>query len=309
MNINTKKLLITGASGRIGEKLVSWLENNTDYELILTSRNKPKYNTTRAEWIQADLNNIADLDRIFDTKPDTVIHLAAAVGIKNSISIIEHENIELNPSINLIQYLVKRQVYVKFIFASSGGTLYRDGTFAHKENENVHCSSLYSCNKIYIEQLLWLYKDLLYPIILRISNPFGMRVNPKIKQGIIDIGLSCALQNNILNIWDDPTNVRDYIYIEDLCLAFYKCLLYSPNKYEIFNIGSGIGLSILEIITMIKKYFPNFNYNINKKNINTIKCNILDISKAKTFLNWAPKIGVEEYIHYTYLSRIIKSNN
>lgn len=293
---NYKKILITGASGRIGQKLLLWLEKNTKYELILTSRRKPKYNENRSIWIKADLNKTEDLEKLFNKCPDLIIHLAATVGYKDSPSIMEHKEVELNPSLNLIDYLIKLNRKIKFIFASSGGTVYKNSNLPHDENEVLQCSSIYSCNKIYIEQILWLYKELLNPVILRISNPYGMCINPNVKQGIIDIALDCAKNNKIFTIWDSPNNVRDFIYIDDVCEAFYKSILYNQNKYAIFNIGSGCGLSVIDIMNLIKLKFIKFNYTIINLKKSNISCNLLNISKARKDLNWNPRTSVAKYI-------------
>lgn len=291
------KILVTGASGRIGERLVHWLETKTSYDLILTSRRQPKFDCQRSVWIQGDLRNIEDLNRIFSYEPDVVIHLAAAVGAKNSASIESYEAIELMPTIRLLDYILNKQLAVKFIFASSGGTVYQDGKAEHIETERIECSSLYSCNKIYVENLLWLYKKSLHPIILRISNPFGMTINPNINQGIIDIAVNCAKTNQIFSVWGNVSNIRDFIHIDDLCAAFMKVINFSSSEFEIFNIGSGIGVSISEIIACIKRYSPGFKYEIiRNEHCGDISSNILNISKARSLLNWQPTIPVETYL-------------
>lgn len=291
------KILVTGASGRIGERLVDWLETNTQDDLILTSRRKPNFDGRRSIWVGGDLRNQDTLHKIFSYHPDIIIHLAAAVGQKNSSSIINYEDIELMPTLSLIDYILSNQYSVKFIFASSGGTVYKDSLNPHFETDQVQCSSLYSCNKIYIEHLLWLYREALHPVILRISNPYGMKINPDINQGIVDIAVNCAKLNKLFNVWGDINNIRDFIYIDDVCSAFTRSIQYSGSMYEIFNIGSGVGISILKIMDLISDYCPKFKYDVNsKKHINDIACNVLNISKAQKMLQWRPTVSVENYL-------------
>jgi UDP-glucose 4-epimerase len=290
------KVMITGASGRIGERLVYWLEKYTDFALILTSRRKPVFNSQRSVWVQGDIRSTTDLNKIFMDQPDIIVHLASTVGDKNSPSIASYENQELVPTLSLLDFLLSKKMEVKFIFASSGGTVYQDSKMPHFETDLVQCSSLYSCNKVFVENLLWLYRETLHPMILRISNPYGMKIDPNIKQGVIDIALNCALNDKSFNVYGDVNNVRDFIHIDDLCKAFIKSICFDGSEYEVFNIGSGVGISISEIIKYIKKLFPKFRYNVASNVDGYISCNILDISKARQLLDWQPSISVEAYL-------------
>lgn len=210
------RVLITGASGRIGQSLVRWLEQNTGWKLVLTSRRRPEFDSDRSVWIQGDLRNAEDLDRIFSYQPGVIVHLASSVGNKNPVSLMDFENTELAPTLSMLGYILSKKLNVRFVFASSGGTVYKDSSEPHAETDQVQGSSFYSCNKIYVESLLWLYREILHPVILRISNPFGMKVDPHINQGIIDIAVSCALSNKTFSVFGALNNVRDFVHIDDL---------------------------------------------------------------------------------------------
>ena len=291
------RVLITGASGRIGQSLVSWLEQNTHFELILTSRRKPEFDSVRSVWIQGDLRNAGDLEKIFSYHPDVIVHLASSVGSKNPVSLMDFENTELAPTLSMLGYILSKKLNVRLVFASSGGTVYKDSSEPHSETDQVQGSSFYSCNKIYVENLLWLYRDVLHPVVLRISNPFGMKVDPHINQGIIDIAVSCALNNKTFSVFGALNNVRDFIHIDDLCRAFSQAVRFQGSgSYEVFNIGSGSGLSILQIMEFVKKYFPEFKYSIDAKTCGDISCSVLDVSKAAELLGWRPTVSVEEYL-------------
>lgn len=291
------RVLITGASGRIGQSLVRWLEQNTGWKLVLTSRRRPEFDSDRSVWIQGDLRNAEDLDRIFSYRPGVIVHLASSVGNKNPVSLMDFENTELAPTLSMLGYILSKKLNVRFIFASSGGTVYKDSSEPHTETDQLQGSSFYSCNKIYVENLLWLYREVLHPVILRISNPFGMKVDPHIKQGIIDIAINCAVNNKIFSVYGDLNNVRDFIYIDDLCSAFVKTIsLPASAVYEVFNIGSGVGLSLLQILEYVKKYFPGFQYRVDSKTSGDISCNVLNVSKAAEVLGWHPSLTVEAYL-------------
>ena len=95
-----------------------------------------------------------------------------------------------------------------------------------------------------------------------------------------------------IEIWGDGSNVRDYIYIEDVADAIILSQNI-PTKNNIYNIGSGKGTSLNEILKIISsivkdkysiKYLPNRSFDI--------KNNYLNIERAIKDLNWEPKIDM-----------------
>ncbi len=140
---------------------------------------------------------------------------------------------------------------------------------------------------------------------MRISNPYGVLLPSERKQGLIGVALNTLFKGETLKVYGNPENIRDYIHLEDMC----KAVEYSfagKNNFDIFNIGSGKGLSVNNVLNYMEKYT---NLNFKKEYINNeiagslIDWNILDVSKAKNELNWIPKIdfnnGLEELCRET----------
>lgn len=188
----------------------------------------------------------------------------------------------------------------KYIFLSSGGTIYGDSLKRHKENEKSNPLNVYALEKTILEQFLNINyienHDFNY-LILRISNPYGGIVSPHKKQGIIDVTIQKAIRGEVIDFYGDMDNVRDYIYIDDLSEAIYQ-LIVSNRVNEIYNIGTGIGYSIKEVFKQIEKTY-NIKIKIRKcdaiKAIN-IRTNILNIHKLKRDINFSPSITLKEGI-------------
>ncbi len=188
----------------------------------------------------------------------------------------------------------------KYIFLSSGGTIYGDSLKRHKENEKSNPLNVYALEKTILEQFLNINyienHDFNY-LILRISNPYGGIVSPHKKQGIIDVTIQKAINGEVIDFYGDMDNVRDYIYIDDLSEAIYQ-LIVSNKVNEIYNIGTGVGYSIREVFKQIEKTYQT-KIKIKKcdavKAIN-IRTNVLNIHKLKRDINFSPSITLKEGI-------------
>jgi len=142
-----------------------------------------------------------------------------------------------------------------------------------------------------IEKYLYLY-NYLYNLdynIVRLSNPYGTAQIADRPQGVIGNFLFHVLNNMPIEILGDGKVVRDYIYIEDAIEALISVVLYSGNE-KIFNIGSGEGHSLLDIVQTIEQISGSPVDKVFKPGRKEdLAINILDIKKAKSELNWSPR--------------------
>ena len=113
-------------------------------------------------------------------------------------------------------------------------------------------------------------------------------------QGAVGVFLSKAIQNQPLEIWGDGSVTRDYIYVSDVADAFARAIEYDGAK-SVFNISSGIGTSLNELIMMIEHvlgrdvarlYLPGRPFDV--------PANVLENSLARQELGWEPCVGLEE---------------
>lgn len=140
------------------------------------------------------------------------------------------------------------------MFLSSGGTVY--GIPKYLPIDELHptdplCS--YGISKLTIEKYLDLYR-LLYGIdyvVLRISNLYGERQRLIAAQGAAAVFLGKALKGEKVTIWGDGSVARDYIYIADVIDSLIAVMNYF-GKERIFNVGSGVARTLLELIEVIE---------------------------------------------------------
>jgi UDP-glucose 4-epimerase len=184
----------------------------------------------------------------------------------------------------------------KVIFISSGGTVYgRPSTLPIAENSATNPECSYGITKLTIEKYFALYKQLygLDYCIVRPSNPYGSRQNPDGIQGAIAVFLRKVSKNEPIEIWGDGQVIRDYIYIDDLIDGIYRTAVMNTFS-KIFNIGTGIGYSLNDVIKYIRTVCGrSVNVVYKTKRLFDIHEIYLDISRAQKELEWKPATSFE----------------
>lgn len=205
-------------------------------------------------------------------------------------------------TLHLLEQCVLRNIK-KIVFISSGGTVYgKPESLPIKEDYPTNPECSYGISKLTIEKYLSLYNRLhgLNYTIIRPSNPFGPRQNPYGIQGAIPVFLGKMAKGEKIEIWGDGEIIRDYIYIDDLVDGIYR-IATTHTRSRIFNLGSGIGRSlnqILQAIRQVTEITPSVNYT--SKRSFDVPAIYLDISRAKDEIGWVPSTEFEVGIERTW---------
>jgi UDP-glucose 4-epimerase len=252
--------------------------------------------------ITGDFNNerlvadaLSDADYVFHYISSTT----PATAINNPVYDIESNVI---PTVKLLQSAVKYEVK-KIIFASSGGTVYGDPKrIPVTESFPLNPQTPYAISKVAIERYLnYFYRVYgLDYLTIRYSNPYGERQNPYGTQGVIPIFLNIIKKGEGPVIYGDGNSVRDYIYINDAIDATLL-LLKKDNPDKIFNVGSGNGTSLNELITIMSTITgQSISPNYVPDNRGGLQKIVLDVSKIKQSVGWTPKVSSHEGIRRTW---------
>ena len=185
---------------------------------------------------------------------DTIVHLVATIIPGSTFEDYKREYQQvIFPTIELMQYCAQKDI--KFVYFSSGGTVYGNRTdmTPFKETDPMAPISYYGWSKQMMENsILYVHRTAgLRYLIVRPSNPYGHGQNVHAKQGLIAVALGKILAGEPITIWGDGSNVRDYIYIDDLSGIICQ-LLEKDVCNTTLNIGSGVGESINDIIDVLK---------------------------------------------------------
>ena len=217
---------------------------------------------------------------------DIIFHLASStVPSTSNLDPLLDVNANLVASLNILNMAVKAKIK-KIIYFSSGGAVYGSQNGLINENHDLKPISSYGIIKSTIEKYFTLYSELydINTIILRPSNPYGPRQGNFNTQGVISTFLKNIFNKENLTVFGNGEALKDYIYIDDLAFLSYEVAI--KEKSGIFNIGTGVGTSVNELIIIISEttnVSPNVNY-IESKNYDVPNF-ILDINKVKNIIN------------------------
>ena len=302
------RCLVVGGNGFIGSHLSERLLRE-GYEVAVLDRFKSGVNNLKEISGQIEIFRGSYLDqellRTAMEGMDYVFHYASSTTPATSIADPVYE-IESNllGSVRLLQ-IARDEGVKKVIFPSSGGTIYGEPkSLPVREEDCALPSNPYAISKWAVERYLHHFHELygLDYLILRYSNPYGERQSPYGKQGVIPIFLNRIKHNQRPVIYGDGSMVRDYIYINDIIDAT-SILFESVIKDKVFNVGSGIGVSLNEIIKTMysilgEEIRPIYEINSSRTYVTGI---VLDIAKIETKTGWKPSTSIEEGIRKTWI--------
>lgn len=286
-----EKNLVVGGSGFLGLNWLAYLQQHgNDSEVVVFAHEKPAgvEFPSFVRFVEGDYADAVALDDLFSTYQfDRVFHFASSI-----IPAISSENIRqdiesnLLPTIGLMEMMKKHQVS-KLLYLSTGGAVYGNVN-QEKVPEEYPCKpiSSYGIIKLAVEHYIELYAKL-YQIdylILRLSNPFG-EFHRSPKQGVINIAVRRALRGEVMTVWGDGSQAKDYIYAADIGKAI-DGLIKAGVKNETINVGSGESLSLNEIIKRIQTKLPAFQVEYKEAKLTDVQQICLDTAKLASKINW-----------------------
>ena len=237
-----KKVVIIGGTGFIGSNLTAKLKEKDNFSLsVIYKKNPPQSKITNVKYY--------DVDQLIDNE-----QLNKVVNNTDCL-ILLHQ-----PDISLLQQLIITQKGIKKIIYASTLLLYKQVCCLHNkdsnqkqdENSSIYPLSDYEIKKAEEEKLLSDYaqKNGIDLYITRLANVYGDIKN----RGIIQILLNAISKGEKITINGDGTQIRDYIFIEDVVAVLEFLTFAKPKKIiNIFNICSGEGHDINEIISTLEK--------------------------------------------------------
>ncbi len=298
-----EKVLVTGGAGFIGSHIVDLLVEK-GYPVVVVdnlSRGSKRNVNRKAKFYQVDILS-PRLKRIFaQEKPEIVIHEAAQINVRESLKDPKKDaRINIYGSINLFQVAAKAGVR-KIVYASSGGAVYGEPkSLPVTEDHPIEPLSPYGVSK-YTAELYLKYFACSFGfdyVILRYSNVYGPRQDPKGEAGVISIFTDRMLKGKTPVIFGDGRQTRDFVFVKDVALANYLALKY--DKSGVFNIGSGEEISVLKIYETLKKILRS---EVQAEFAPAVKGEVrriyLDISLAREVLGFSPQVDFEEGLRQT----------
>jgi len=303
-----KKVLVSGATGFIGSH-ISKLLLDQGYSVVGIGRlnnvsSVDEFKSHRNfELIKCDIRNYNEVLCVIETlNPDIIIHTAAVLPNSNNLEPIQYCETNVCGTYNLLRSAYKCNV--KNIIYTSTMNVYGKPTYLPvDEFHSAEPINEYGVTKLMGEIFCRLYSEQygINVIILRYSGVFG----PMREDGVIYNFIESALANKPLVIFSDGSDVWDTIHVDDATKAIMLAIEnISRFNFEIFNIGNGKGVNLLEMANKIVELTnSNSKIVIEDKN-NSIKF-YYDISKVQKLLKFTPSLmeeSLNKFVQYIKLA-------
>jgi UDP-glucose 4-epimerase len=197
----------------------------------------------------------------------------------------------------------RREKIERIVFVSSGGTVYgRPVRIPIAEDHPTEPLVSYGVVKLAVEKYLGLYHHLygLSYRVVRLSNPYGPRQRAGGAQGAATVFLTRVHEGKPIEIWGDGGVIRDYVFVNDAVEGILAAHEHAGTAGT-YNIGSGAGTSLNDLVTAIKKvtgreidvrYTPGRAFDV--------PANVLDITRAGKELGWTPRTSLPDGLQRTW---------
>ncbi len=307
-------IVVTGGAGFVGSNFISYmLDKHPHYKIVCVDCLTHSSNISNLDivmdrstfkFVKANITDRGTIYQIFeDEKPDMVVNFAAENHVDRSI-----ENPEVFLDTNIIgtsvlmdaccKYGVKRFHQVSTDEVYGDLPLERTDLF-FKENSPIQTSSPYSASKAAADLLVMAYhRTYGLPVtISRCSNNYGPH---QFVESLIPRMITLTLRDEVLPVYGQGLNVRDWIYVTDHCRAI-DLILHRGRVGQIYNVGANQEMRNIDVVKMICKELGK-----SESLISFVKDRkghdlryAVDATKIQQELGWTATVGFEEGLRQT----------
>lgn len=297
------QILITGAGGFIGRKLIQTLQKNPEFNIFALSIENVEI--PGVTYYQCDILDAEAVEKVFsENRFDCVIHLAAITAhseiVDNRMKTFE---INIRGTINLLNSFNKYCQGAQFIYSSTGKVYGKTNEMPISEKALVNPTNILGRTKRITEEVIEFYAqpDNKY-LIFRIFNIYGEGQ----RSNFVVPTILAQLNKEEIEL-GSLKDLRDYLYVGDLMDAFLACIT-SPDKFENVdhvNIGSGEPACVADILREIEKLTGRkLNVKVNQEKLRRDETPVefCDHGKITSLTGWTPKHSLAEGIECTLRS-------
>ena len=284
------KVLILGSEGFVGNNLVDSLNSQE----ILTA--DLLENSNHKNYTQFDITVFDDVQKTVKDV-DVVIDLAAHTLLSSLDGTIKNAQVNIMGLLNVLEACRKNDIK-KIIFTSASSLIGIPKSAKVDENHPASPKTAYGLTKLTSEHYLRLYNELygLNYVIFRFFNIYG----PFQRNGLIPTLYNKIINGESLTIFGQGDQIRDYVFIKDVIPFFEKAVSSNIGDNSIFNMGTGVGTSIKDVMVLIAKILdikPKIDYKPERQG--EIGNFVADTTLLKSIFGAIPTTSINEGLKNT----------
>ncbi len=301
-----KRLLICGATGFIGRNMVEYFSSLDDFEVVAVSNKRPPFDLPNVKWINADLTNAQDVQKVVQGI-DILIQAAATTSGSKDIVTRPFIHTTDNAVMNSLIFRAAYESGVKHVLFFSCTVMLQSSDHALTEEDfdaNIPIHPRYfgvGWTKVYLEKMCEFYAGLgttKYTAI-RHSNIYGPHDKYDLERSHVfgaTVTKVMTAKDKVI-VWGTGEEARDLLYVGDLLDFVHKAIDIQKSQYELFNCGAGKAVRVKDLVSkMIEKSGKKLliEHDLSQPSIPTSL--FLDCSKAKDILGWSPCVNIDDGI-------------
>lgn len=298
--------LVTGGAGFLGAALANYLvaQGHQVRAIDDLSAGDPSALDPRVLFTRGDVRDIPKLWGLLKGT-DCVYHLAARVSVAESVLYpVEYNAVNVGGTVALMT-AVRDAGVKRVILASSGATYGNQEKQPVREDALMHPDSPYAVSKLASEYYLHSIGALwqIETVVLRVFNAYGPRQSlPPSHAPVIPRFLKQVLGGGSVVMFGGGKQTRDFVYVSDVVQALAAAATAERVNRAIINIGSGIEVSIAELVEKIEHVTGREAHRlINTEESGGVPRLVADIQLAAKLLNWKPRVSLEEGLKRTLM--------
>lgn len=294
-------ILVLGGNGFIGSALVRRLQTEGRHVHVISPHSSP----VLSSGVTFHRGSMGDDKILKAILPGcrTIVHAASGTNPGSSARCASQESrLNISPSLSFVEALDCQEEF-HLIFVSSGGTVYGNPeALPASEEAALHPLSYYAAGKIALEAF---FRVVAKPpmktlSIVRPSNVYGPGQMFRPDFGVVRTMLEYLHRGHVMEIWGDGETIRDYLYIDDMVEAILR-IVGQPTDNETYNVGSGVGLSLNQIVRIIERVCgTRLNVRYRAQRRSDVSGIVLDSSLLSRRTGWRSTVPFEEGIAKTW---------